>query len=104
MAIKIDENNLKHGVLGLVLALVEIIRDALKHQAYRRMEGASLTDEEIERLGVALLSLDRAIEEIKEEQGIVESVQMVREGLDDMVDELIDRIINPERWGEEINA
>ncbi len=101
MAIKIDENNLKHGVLGLVLALVEVIRDALKHQAYRRMDSGSLTGEEIERLGQALLRLDQAIEDIKEEQGITESVRTVREGLDDLVDELIDKIVNPERWEEE---
>lgn len=37
--IDIDTDNLKHGVLGLVIALVEIIRDALKIQAFRRMEG-----------------------------------------------------------------
>jgi hypothetical protein len=101
VAIKIDENNLKHGVLGLVLALVEVIRDALKHQAYRRMDSGSLTGEEIERLGQALLRLDQAIEDIKEEQGITESVRTVREGLDDLVDELIDKIVNPERWEEE---
>jgi len=37
MAIHIDEDNLKSGVLGLVLALVEVIRDALKLQALKRM-------------------------------------------------------------------
>ncbi len=104
MAIKIDENNLKHGVLGLVLALVEVIRDALKHQAYRRMENGSLSGEEIERLGRALLCLDEAIAEIKEEQGISESVRMVREGLDDLVDEMLNNMINPERWEEEAHG
>jgi len=38
MAIHVDEGNLKSGVLGLVLALVEVIRDALKIQALKRME------------------------------------------------------------------
>jgi len=51
--IDIDEDNLKSGVLGLVLALVEIIRDALRLQAVKRMEGESLNEEEIERLGRA---------------------------------------------------
>ena len=50
--INIDENNLKHGVLGLVLALVEIIKDALRIQAFERMESGSLTEEEVERLNV----------------------------------------------------
>lgn len=98
MVVDIDEKNLKHGVLGLVIALVEIIRDALKLQAMRRMEGGSLTDEEMERLGQALMELDTAIEEIKEEQGIVESVKSVRDGLDEVVDDVLDRMINPEQW------
>jgi hypothetical protein len=101
MAIDIREDNLKHGVLGLVLALVEIIRDALKIQAFKRIESGILNNEECERLGQALMDLDIALEEIKEEQGITESVQAVRDGLDDIIDGVIDRIANPERWREE---
>lgn len=101
MPIDIDEKNLKHGVLGLVVALVEIIKDALRLQALKRMEGGSLTEEEMERLGEALMDLDTAIEEMKKEQGITESVKSVRDGLDSIVDELLDRMINPERWKEE---
>lgn len=96
MAIDIDETNLKHGVLGLVVALVEIIKDALRIQAMKRMEGGSLTEDEIDRLGRALMDLDTAIEEMKKEQGITESVKSVRDGLDNMVDELLDKMINPE--------
>jgi hypothetical protein len=101
MAIQVDETNLKHGVLGLVLALVEIIRDALKIQAIKRIESGILSEEECERLGKALMDLDTALEEIKEEQGITEAVLAVRDGLDDIVDDVIDRIANPERWREE---
>ena len=104
MAIDINEDNLKHGVLGLVLALVEVIRDALRIQAFKRMESGILTDEECERLGEALMDLDIALEEIKEEQGITESVQAVRDGLDEIVDDVIDRMVNPERWREEAAA
>ncbi|MDP2728973.1 MAG: gas vesicle protein K, partial [Dehalococcoidales bacterium] len=93
MAIHIDEDNLKSGVLGLVLALVEVIRDALKIQALKRMEGGSLSDEECERLGRALMELDNALEGIKEEQGITESVRAVRDGLDELVDDVINRMI-----------
>jgi len=101
MVVDIDEKSLKHGVLGLVIALVEIIKDALNLQAIKRMEGGSLTEEEIERLGQALMDLDVAIEEIKEEQGIAESVKSVRDGLDEIVDDVLDRMINPQRWEEE---
>jgi len=102
MVVDIDEKNLKHGVLGLVIALVEVIRDALNLQAMKRMEGGSLTEAEVERLGQALMDLDIAIEEIKEEQGIVESVRSVRDGLDEIVDDVLDRMINPERWKDEV--
>jgi len=104
MAIEIDENNLKQGVLGLVIALVEVIRDALKVQAFKRVESGILTDEECERLGVALMDLDAALEEIKKEQGITESVQAVRDGLDGIVDDVIDKVINPESWQTESEA
>lgn len=96
----IDEKSLKQGVLGLVIALVEIIRDALKLQAMRRMEGRSLTEEEGERLGQALIDLDTAIDEIKEEQGLAESVRSIRDGLDDIVNDVIDKMVNPEKWCE----
>ena len=102
MVVDIDEKNLKHGVLGLVIALVEVIRDALNLQAMKRMEGGSLTEAEVERLGQALMDLDIAIEEIKREQGIVESVRSVRDGLDEIVDDVLDRMINPERWKDEV--
>jgi hypothetical protein len=65
------------------------------------MEGGSLSEEECERLGKALMELDIALEEIKAEQGIIESVQAVRDGLDEIVDGVIDRIVNPEKWREE---
>jgi len=101
MPIDIDTDNLKHGVLGLVIALVEIIKDALNLQAVKRMEGGTLSEEEVERLGVALQDLDLAIEEIKKEQGVTESVKSVRDGLDSIVDEVLDKMINPERWKKE---
>ena len=100
MVVDIDAENLKHGVLGLVIALVEIIKDTLKLQAVKRMEGGSLTEAEMERLGEALMELDTAIDEIKQEQGITESVKSVRDGLDNLVDDVIDQFLNPERWRE----
>jgi len=101
MVLDINEDNLRQGVLGLVIALVEIIRDALRIQAFKRIESGSLTEEECERLGKAFMELDEAIEKIKEEQGVAESVQAVRDGLDSIVDQVLDKFINPERWAYE---
>ena len=96
--ITIDEDNLKNGVLGLVLAVVEILRDALQNQATRRIESGALTDEEVERLGAALADLDLAIEGIKREQGLEQAVQSVRDGLDDIVNDVVQGAIDPSRW------
>lgn len=100
MTIEIDENNLRQGLLALVVAIVEILRDVLRHQAFRRMEGGHLEEDEVERLGQALMDLDVALEKIKGEQGITDSVKAVRDGLDDVVDDFVGRMIEPERWTE----
>jgi hypothetical protein len=48
-----------------VLTLIELLRRVLEHQAVRRMDGGSLSDEEIERLGLALLKLSERMDELK---------------------------------------
>lgn len=94
MRLEIDSGDLKQGVLGLVIALVEIIKETLRLQALRRMEGGSLTGEEICRLGEALADLDEAIEKIKMELGVAESVKAVRKGLDQAVDRVVDTLLD----------
>ncbi len=98
MILDINEKDVKNGVLGLVMALVEIIKEALQLQAVKRMEGGSLTEEEVERLGEALIALDAAIGKIKVEMGIAESVKAVRDGLDKAVDDVINSMLNPSQW------
>jgi hypothetical protein len=95
MAINLDEDNLKQGVLGLVIALVQIIRDALRIQAMKRMEGGGLTEDEIDRLGRTLMDMDEVIEDIIREQGLTETVRSVRNGLDSLVDDFLDQMIRP---------
>lgn len=53
------------GLGRLVLTLVEFLRQVLEHQAVRRMEGGRLSDEEVERVGLALMRLQERLEEIK---------------------------------------
>ncbi|MBI5590036.1 MAG: gas vesicle protein K [Deltaproteobacteria bacterium] len=97
MAINLDEDNLKQGILGLVVALVQIIRDALRLQAMKRMDGGGLTEDEIDRLGRTLMDMDEVIEDIIREQGITETVRSVRNGLDSLVDDFLDQMIHPGR-------
>ena len=65
-----DENDIEAGVAKLVLTLVEFIRQVLEHQAIRRMEGGSLSEEEVERLGLALMRLQERLAEIKDAFGL----------------------------------
>ena len=101
MALNVNEESLKHGVLTLVVTLVEVIQEALETQAVRRMEGGDLTEDEQNRLGEALLELDEAMDQIKDQHGITGSVEDLHRGLNDVVDEVVDKLINPARWAEE---
>lgn len=69
---KIDANpeNTEKGLAKLVLTLVELIRKLLEKQAMRRIEGNSLTDEEIERVGETLMKLEKKMEELKKVFGL----------------------------------
>jgi len=104
MPININEDNLKQGLLGVVVALVEIIKEVLERQAIRRMERGDLNDEEIERLSIALADLTEALENIKRENGIEDAVKSVRDGLDEVADKVIDKFLNPRRWAEEVRG
>jgi hypothetical protein len=63
-------DDIQAGVAKLVLTLVEFLRQVLEHQALRRMEGGSLSEEEVERLGLALLRLHERLAEIKSAFGL----------------------------------
>ena len=62
--VDVDPEGVEHGLANLVLALVEFLRQLLERQAVRRMEGGTLTDEEIERMGLALMRLEQKIQEM----------------------------------------
>ena len=66
------EDDIEAGVAKLVLTLVEFLRQVLEHQAVRRMEGGRLSEEEIERLGLALLRLQARLQEIKDAFGLTD--------------------------------
>jgi Gas vesicle protein K len=54
------------GLGQVVVAVLEILRDLLERQAIRRVESGSLTPDEVERLGQALIALDQRFTEIRE--------------------------------------
>lgn len=70
--INADPERAEQGLARLVLAVIEVIRKVLEHQAVRRMDGGQLRDDEIERLGLALLRLNEKMEDLKTMFGLTD--------------------------------
>src|SRR3954464_7343883 len=63
--INADPEKVEQGLARLVLTVIELLRRVLEHQAVRRMDGGSLSEEQVERLGLALLKLNDRMDELK---------------------------------------
>jgi hypothetical protein len=61
-----DPDDVRRSVVRLVLTLVEFLRQLLERQALRRMEHETLTAEETENVGLALMRLEETVHEIAE--------------------------------------
>jgi hypothetical protein len=70
--LNLDSDRVQNGIAQLVLALVNFLHELLERQAVRRMEAGSLTDAEIERLGVALMKQAEELERLRKEFGLEE--------------------------------
>ena len=62
--------NIDQGLAKLVLSLIELLRQLLERQAIRRMEGGSLSGEQIESMGSSLMKLEGKIREMAEQFGL----------------------------------
>jgi len=70
--INADPDKVEQGLARLVLTVIELLRRVLEHQAVRRMDGGSLSDEQVEKLGLALLKLNDRMDELKETFGLTD--------------------------------
>lgn len=68
--ISADSEAIENGLAKLVLSIIELVRKLLEKQALRRMDAGNLTDEEIERLGNALMKLEEKMAELKRSFGL----------------------------------
>ena len=68
--ISADPDIVENGLAKLVLSIIELVRKLLEKQALRRMDAGNLTDEEIERLGNALMKLEEKMAELKRTFGL----------------------------------
>ncbi|KAA0566025.1 MULTISPECIES: gas vesicle protein K [Bacillaceae] len=68
--INFDPEKAEQGLAQLVLTVVELLRQIVERHAMRRVEGGTLTDEQVENLGIALMNLEEKMEELKEVFGL----------------------------------
>jgi hypothetical protein len=70
--LRVDPENVSSGLVQLVLTLVELLRELLERQALKRIEGGSLTEEEIESLGLTFLRLAEEMQRLKRQFGLTD--------------------------------
>lgn len=63
-------DEVQQSVAKLVLTLAEFLRQLLERQAIRRMEQGTLTDEETEAVGLALMRLETALRDVAAQFGL----------------------------------
>ena len=67
-----DPEHVEKGLAALVLTLIDIVRELMERQAVRRIEGGTLTGDEIERLGQTFMTLQRRLDELRRDFGLEE--------------------------------
>jgi hypothetical protein len=70
--LRINPENVRNGLLKLVLTLIELLRELLERQALRRIDGGTLSTQEIERLGLTFFRLSEEIERLKQQFGLTD--------------------------------
>ena len=65
-------DDVKNGLGRLVLVLVKLLHELLERQALRRVDSGSLTENQIERLGITLMRQAQEIERLRKEFGLQE--------------------------------
>ena len=68
--IEADPEQVERGLVQLVLTLVELLRQLMERQAIRRVEAGDLPEETVERLGLGLMRLEEAMDELREYFGL----------------------------------
>lgn len=68
--IEADPESVERGLAGLVLSIVELLRQLMERQALRRVDRGDLTDEQVERIGRTLMALEQRMTELREHFGL----------------------------------
>ena len=70
--LELDPERLKNGLGQLVLTVIKLLHELLERQALRRIDAGSLTEEQIERMGLTLMGQAEEIDRLRREFGLDE--------------------------------
>ena len=70
--INADPENLERGLAQLVMTIVELLRQLMERQALRRIDGGTVSADQVERLGRTFMELDKRMADLREEFGLDE--------------------------------
>jgi len=70
--LNLDPDDQKNGLARLVLTLVKLLHELLERQGLRRIETGTLSEAEIERLGLTLMKQAQELERLRREFGLEE--------------------------------
>jgi hypothetical protein len=70
--LSLDPDKVKNGLGRLVLTLVKLLHELLERQALRRIEAGSLSEEQIEKIGLTLSRQAETLERLRKEFGLEE--------------------------------
>jgi CRISPR/Cas system-associated endonuclease Cas1 len=62
--VSFNKDDVEQGLVKLVLTVVELLRQLVERQAIKRVEGGTLTEEQIENLGATLFKLEEKMNEL----------------------------------------
>lgn len=97
--VDLDGEEAADGVVALVVAVVELLVEALEREAVRRMESGDLSDADVERLGRRLAAIEDEIEQLKRDAEVEDGVADLRDQLDGLVRQAVEGMREPERAG-----
>jgi len=70
--LELNPDSVKNGLGQLVLTVIKLLHELLERQALRRIDAGSLTDEQIERMGLTLMRQVEEIDRLRREFGLEE--------------------------------
>lgn len=65
-----DADAVRRDLGRLVLTVVELLRQLMERQALRRVDSGTLSEDQVEELGLALMRLEQAVTELREHFGL----------------------------------